>query len=474
MGERLRNWTGDLRWRPARIDRPATHEDLVAAVRRTDLPVRAFGAGHSFSPLATTDQQAIRMDRLSGVEGVDREAREAIVLAGTRLRGLGPRLAEHGLDLENMGDIDVQTLAGAMSTATHGTGARLGCMASQVVELTLVTAKGETLVLTRDRDGARFLAAAVSLGCLGVISRVRLKLRRAYRLRDVRRTIPLEDCLAQIEARAAVHRHFEFFWFPFSEVALTRTLDVVDEARGHPGSQAAGAGREDRPRAWLKDMLVDNLAFWLCCQAGRAAPGWTGALNRLCARVVGDSEYVGPAHRVFPTPRHVRFHEIEYAVPAARGPDCLREIRAFIEDRRLPVSFPIEYRLVAGDDLLLSPFHGRDSATISVMQFHPVAYRELFDGVEAVFRNHAGRPHWGKMHTARPPYLVPLYPHWDEFLRIRAELDPAGRFLNPHLRAVLLDAPESAGRSGPVFRPGRGLGQRIGRNDGPGPADPQA
>jgi L-gulonolactone oxidase len=189
-------------------------------------------------------------------------------------------------------------------------------------------------------------------------------------------------------------------------------------------------------------MLVDNLGFWLACQASRALPGWTRALNRLCARVVGDSEYAGPAHRVFPTPRHVRFHEIEYAVPAARGPDCLREIRAFIEDRRLPVCFPIEYRLVAGDDPFLSPFHGRDSATLSVMQFRPVAYRELFDGVEAIFRNHAGRPHWGKMHTARPPYLRRVYPRWDEFLRIREALDPAGRFLNPHLRAVLLDSTE--------------------------------
>jgi L-gulonolactone oxidase len=432
MGGRLRNWTGDLRWRPARIDRPATHEDLVAAVRRTDLPIRALGAGHSFAPLAATDQQAIRMDRLSGVEGVDREREEATVLAGTRLRDLGPRLAEQGLALENMGDIDVQTLAGALSTATHGTGARLGGMASQVVGLTLVTATGETLVLTRDRDGPRFLAAVVSLGCLGVISRVRLKLRPAYRLRDLRRAIRLEDCLAQIEAEAAAHRHFEFFWFPYTDVALTRTLDIVEEV----------PGREDRPRAWLKDMLVDNLGFWLRCQAGRVAPGWTSALNRLCARVVGSSEYIGPAHRVFPTPRHVRFHEVEYAVPAAHGPDCLREIRAFIEDRRPPVSFPIEYRLVAGDDPFLSPFHGRDSATISVMQFHPVAYRELFDGVEAVFRNHAGRPHWGKMHAMRPSYLRPLYPHWDDFLRIRAELDPAGRFLNPHLRAVLLDARE--------------------------------
>lgn len=427
---RLRNWTGDLRWRPARLDRPTTHEEIVAAVRRTDLPIRVLGAGHSFTPLAATDHHAIQLDGWSGLESVNSEHREVTVRAGTRLRDLGPQLAEHGLAIENQGDMDAQSLAGALSTATHGTGARLGCIASQAVGLTLVTASGDTLALSRERDGPRFLAAAVSLGCLGVLSRVRLSVRPAYRLRDVRRTLPLDECLGQIDATAAAHRHFEFFWFPYTDLALTKTLDIVEE----------DSVRRDRPRACLTNLAMDNLGLWLSCQAGRAVPAWTPALNRMCARGMNESEYLGPAHRIFPTPRLVRFHEIEYAVPAARGPDCLREIRAFIAQRRLPVSFPIEYRLVAKDDLFLSPFHGRDSATVSVPMFHPLAYRELFEGVEAIFRNHAGRPHWGKQHSARPSYLRGQYPHWDDFLRIRAELDPAGRFLNPHVRALFLDA----------------------------------
>lgn len=428
MSGRLRNWTGDVRWRPARIDRPATHEELVAAVRGTDRPIRVLGAGHSFSPLAATDQHAIRLDGLSGLESVDAARREATVRAGTRIRDLGPRLTEHGLALENQGDIDAQSLAGALSTATHGTGARLGCMSGQALGLTLVTAGGDTLVLTRRDDGPRFQAAAVSLGCLGVISQVRLRVRAAYRLRDVRGKLPLDECLARIDATAAAHRHFEFFWFPYSDVALTKTLDIVDE----------GSGREDGTRAWLGGMVLDNLGLWLSCRACRAVPGWTPALNRLCARAVDESRYLGPAHRIFPTPRHVRFREVEYAVPAASGPDCLREIRAFIADRRLPISFPIEYRLVAKDDLFLSPFYERDSAAISVCVFHADAHREYFDGVEAIFRNHAGRPHWGKRHGARPPYLRRVYPRWDDFLQVRADLDPAGRFLNPHLRSVLL------------------------------------
>ena len=428
MSARLRNWTGDLRWQPALLDRPTTEGELIAAVRQSEMPIRVLGAGHSFTPLAVTDRHAIQLDGLSGLVSVDRGRPEATVWAGTRLRDLGAQLAEHGLALENQGDIDTQALAGMLCTATHGTGARLGCIASQAVGMTLITATGETLVLARERDGARFLAAAVSLGCLGVISQVRLRVTASYRLRDVRRTLPLDECLAQIEATASAHRHFEFFWFPYSSLALTKTLDVVDE----------GAGDRNRTRSRLTSMVLENLGLWLSCQASRAAPRWTPVLNALCARAMDESTYLGPPHRVFPTPRHVRFHEVEYAVPAASGPDCLREIRAFIEGRRFPVSFPLEYRLVAKDDLLLSPFHDRDSATISVNMFHPVVCRGLFDGVEAIFRNHAGRPHWGKLHGARPSYLRRVYPRWDEFLRIRQELDPAGRFLNPHLREVLL------------------------------------
>jgi FAD-linked oxidoreductase len=425
----LRNWTGDLRWRPARLDRPASEAELVAAVRAGDGPLRVLGAGHSFSPVATTEHQAIQLDRLRGLLSVDRERQQVTVWAGTRLQELGALLAEQGLALENQGDIDVQSLAGVISTATHGTGSRLGCMATQVLGLTLVTASGETLELDRERDGPRFLAAAVSLGTMGVISRVRLQLRPAYRLTDVRRTVPLDACLADIEATAARHRHFEFLWFPYSDLALTKTLDLVPD----------DAPAKDRRRSPLLNLLLDNFGFWLSCQAARAVPRLTPALNAFCARTADEAEYLAPAHRIFPTPRLVRFHEMEYAVPAAQGPDCLREIRELLLRRRLPISFPIEYRYVAADDLYLSPFYQRDSVTLSVHVFAPADHRPYFEAVEAIFQNHQGRPHWGKKHTARPSYLRRLYPRWDAFQEMRDALDPRGRFLNDHLRAVFLD-----------------------------------
>lgn len=192
----------------------------------------------------------------------------------------------------------------------------------------------------------------------------------------------------------------------------------------------------NRSRPFLTNLLLENVAFWLACQVSRLRPAWTPAINAFCSRTMDEAEYLGPPHRVFPSPRLVRFHEMEYAVPAERGPDCLRELREFIVRRKLPVSFPIEYRYVGADDLFLSPFFHRDSATLSINVFHPTSYRECFDGAEAIFQNHAGRPHWGKKHNAGPAYLRRLYPHRDDFLQIREELDPRGRFLNPHLRGL--------------------------------------
>lgn len=429
MATRLRNWAGDVRWRPARIDRPGSHEELVACVRRSTMPIRALGAGHSFAPLCATDHQTIQLGRKNPLLSLDREQKAATVWAGTLLRDLGPLLAGQGFALENQGDVDTQSLGGALATGTHGTGARLGCIASQVLELTLVTASGDSLTLSRHSDQRRFRAAAVSLGALGILSQVRLKICPAYRLSEVRRRMPLEECLAGVAAAASRHRHFEFFWFPYSDLALTKALDPVPAAEDAP----------NRSRSFLTQLLLENAAFWLACQASRLRPAWTPAINAFCSRTLDESDYLGPPHRIFPTPRLVRFHEMEYAVPAERGPDCLRELREFIHRRRLPVSFPIEYRYVGQDDLFLSPFFQRDSATLSLNVFHPAGYREYFQGAEAIFRNHAGRPHWGKKHNAGPASLRRLYPHWDDFLQIREELDPQARFLNPPLRKLLLE-----------------------------------
>jgi FAD-linked oxidoreductase len=429
---RLRNWAGDVRWRPVRFDRPRTDEALVAAVRSSDAPLRVLGAGHSFTPLAASEHHSLQLDRLAGLVAIDRERQQATIRAGTRLRDLGPLLAAEGLALENQGDIDVQSLGGVLATATHGTGVGLGCIASRALAIQLITASGDTTTLDRQRDGDRFRGAVVAMGTLGVVSQVTMQLRPLYRLRDTRRTVPLDECLAGIEATAGRHRHFEFLWFPHTDLALTKTLDVIPASGGDP------ADHRDRARSWLGQVALDNAGYWLVCQVGRLLPGRAPALNRFCARTSTEGSWRGPAHRIFPSPRLVRFKEMEYAVAAARGPDCLRELRAFIHQRRLPVLFPFEYRYVAADDLWMSPFFERPSATISVHMYRRQDHRPLFEGAEAIFRNHGGRPHWGKKHSAGPDYLRRVYPRFDEFLALRQQMDPGGRFLNSHLGQVLL------------------------------------
>jgi FAD-linked oxidoreductase len=416
-----------VRFRPARVERPATLEEVVAAVRRaaaSGLPVRPVGSGHSFAPLVATDGVLLSLSRAQGV-APDTERLEATVLAGTRLRALGEALFREGLALENLGDIDVQALAGALATGTHGTGRTLGSLSTQVVGLTLVTARGEVLDCDARCEPDVFQAARVSLGALGVLWQARLRLVTAHRLRYVRKSLTLDECIERLPELAA-HRHFEFYWFPHTERVDTKTMDPTGEAL-----TPAGLGR------FLGDVVLENGAFWLLSEACRIAPSLTAPVSRLCARLVSEGTRVGPSHRLLATPRLVRFEEMEYALPARRGIECLEEIRRHVAERRVRVHFPVEFRLVRGDDLWLSPAYGRDSAYVAVHQYRGMPYEDYFEGVESIFRNHGGRPHWGKRHTCGAGELAGLYPMWDRFLDVRRRLDPRGLFLNDHLRTLL-------------------------------------
>lgn len=423
-----RNWSGVVTARPRERHAPASLEALATLVREASAggrTLRVVGSGHSFTPLVATEDVLVSLDALAGVEDVDVPAREARVWGGTKLHALGPALAAHGLAMENLGDINVQSLAGAVSTGTHGTGSGFGCLSTQVAALTLVTAEGEVVECSPTREPELFRAACVSLGSLGVLARLSLRLLPAYRLRLTRRTLPLEECLAGLPALDRQHRNFEFYWFPYSEVALTKASDLTDEEPTHRGVGA-----------FLNDVLLENGAFWLVCQAGRMAKGLIPRLCRLSARAASEGTAVDASDRIYATPRLVRFVELEYAVPAARGADCLRELDAFIRRERVAVNFPLEFRFVKGDDLPLSPFYRRDSAVLSVHMLRGMPYEAYFRGVEAIFRNHGGRPHWGKMHTLTAEQLRGLYPGWDAFHALRRRLDPKGTFLNPYLRTL--------------------------------------
>ncbi len=414
------NWSRTQRCEPAAIERPATRAELAAAVARATGPVRVAGAGHSFTGGVLTAGTLISLERMNRLLEVDGEL--VRVEAGITLDSLSRGLHLHGLALPNLGDIDVQSVAGALATGTHGTGARGRNLSAQVEKLELVLGDGSERELA---GGDLLRAARVGLGALGVVAAVTLRCVPSFRLRGVDAPEPLDDVLASLDERAAAADHFEFWTFPHSPLALTRTNTRTDAPRQAPG----------RGRAWLEDVLVDNHVFGLLNRAGRRWPRAIPALNRTAARAASQRERVDWSYRIFASPRLVRFTEMEYAIPREHAADAVRGAREILA--RHPVSFPIELRLVAGDDALLSPAYGRDSAYVAVHVFEGMAWETPFREVEALMSGFGGRPHWGKWSFLSAEELAPRYPEWGAFQAARAELDPEGRFENDWIRRVL-------------------------------------
>lgn len=432
-----RNWAGDEGCAPAALERPGGVAEVAEALGRAadaGQRVRVAGSGHSFSDLVCTDGRLLSLERMDRVLDVDAASGLVRVEGGITIHALSAALAQHGLAFENLGDIDVQTIAGAIATATHGTGARLRNLSAQVEALELVLADGSTLTCSaQDADPSTYLAARVSLGGLGVIATVTLRCVPAFTLRGVDRPAPLAEALDQLEQLGEANDHFEFFVFPHCDRALTRTNDRVEEAPRPRG----------RVREWAEDVLLTNHAFGAFCLAGRAMPRFIPAFNRTVTRLAGTSVRVDRSDRIFASPRLVRFTEMEYALPRERTAEAVRRVLELIPARGFHVPFPIEVRLVAPDDALLSPAHERPTGYVAVHMFEGMAWEPYFRAVEAIMDEYDGRPHWGKRHFQRAETLRTRYPRWDDFQAVRARLDPQGRFANAHAERVL----------GPVARP---------------------
>jgi FAD-linked oxidoreductase len=417
-----RNWSGIARCVPQARLVPADESEVQALLRSGSGALRPAGAGHSFSGLVPCDESLVFLDRLQGVIASDAAARSAEVWTGTRLWQLGPALAALGQALPNQPDIDYQTLGGALATSTHGTGATLGSLSSYVSGLALATPSGELLECDAQRNAELFHAARVSLGALGVVTRVRLQNRAAFRLVERSRFVPLESLLAELTGERDAHPHFEFYAFPHAEVALAIATDPDDGS----GAPAATAG-EDDPEA-----VLTLRAFF---RFARALPGG-GRLYDAFLRRQPASARAGASHEVLAHPRTVRFNEMEYTVPAESGPECLRAVLAEIHSRDLPICFPIECRFIRADDAWLSMFQGRPGFSISIHQFADEDWRPYFAAIEPIFWRYEGRPHWGKLHSLDAPRLAALYPHWSDFQRVRRSLDPGGRLVNAHLAQI--------------------------------------
>ncbi|MFI5010646.1 MAG: D-arabinono-1,4-lactone oxidase, partial [Solirubrobacterales bacterium] len=425
-----RNWAGDQRCRPAAYERPGSIEELAEAIVRAGARgqrVRVSGAGHSFSDIACTDGAMVKLDRMTEVLDVDRSAGLVRVQAGITIHALNRRLAEHGLALENLGDIDVQSIAGAISTATHGTGARLRNIPSQVRALTLVLADGSTLECSAERDPEVFAAARVGLGALGVVAEVTLRCVPAFRLHGIDRPAPLEQTLERFEELALENDHFEFFVFPHTDMALTRTNNRTERP----------ARPRSRVSAYANDVLLTNHAFGLFCRLGRRMPAQIPRINRLVTRLAGSSQRVDRSDLIFASLRLVKFTEMEYSLPRERTTEAVRRVMALVESEGFAVPFPIEVRTVAADDAMLSTAAGRDSGFVAVHMFEGMAWEPYFRAVEAVMGELGGRPHWGKRHFQTAATLRERYPEWDRFQAVRRRLDPQGRFANAWTERVL-------------------------------------
>jgi FAD-linked oxidoreductase len=428
---RWRNWAGDQSCEPVAIERPASVGELAQAIERAAAAgrrVRVAGSGHSFTDAACSDGTLVSLERMDRVLDVDRAAGRVRVQAGITLHVLNERLAAHGLAVENLGDIDRQTIAGAISTATHGTGARLRNLSAQVEALELVLADGTTLTCgAHDADPTTYLAARVGLGSLGAIVAVTLRCVPAFTLRGVDAPAPLEETLDRLDELGEVNDHFELYVFPHARTALTRTNNRVDEPP-RPRSRAA---------AYAQDVLLTNHAFHAFCLLGRAVPRAIPQINRLVTRLAGASVRVDRSDRVFCSPRLVRFTEMEYAIPREHTAEAVRRVLAVVPQRGFHVPFPIEVRLVAPDDALLSPAHERPTGYVAVHMFRGMAWEPYFRAVEQIMDDYGGRPHWGKRHFQTAATLAPRYPRWDDFQAVRARLDPDGRFANTYSERVL-------------------------------------
>lgn len=433
MTAKWSNWARTESSHPVLVVAPRSSRQAKLAVERaleTGHSVKAIGASHSFTGIGATDGVRLSMKRLRGLVDVDFERHRVTLWAGTHLWELPGILNPLGFALENMGDVDRQTISGATSTGTHGTGLAFGGLASRIVGVTLITGTGELLTVNEQENAELLPAVALGLGALGILLTLTVQCVPRYLLHAIESSAPLDEVLEGYAETNRAADHFEFFWFPHTRSARTKVNTRVpfDPAQSRP------LGRFAR---FLDEELANNVVLEGLAAMQSALPRVTPTINRMIESVSSRRDYCDESHRVFVTRRRVKFRELEYGLPIEAIPEAVRQLRDMIEQRGLRVSFPIEVRSAAADSLLLSTAHGRETGYIAVHRYHRDRDREFFREAEAILASHEGRPHWGKMHTRSAHDLRPLFPGFDDFLVARERIDPRRVFANPYLTRVL-------------------------------------
>jgi FAD-linked oxidoreductase len=423
------NWAGNQVCAPVSIRKPTTEAELVRIVidaANAGQRVKCIGAGHSFTPIACTDGVMVDLSGYGRVLGHDAEARTVTVEAGISLSTLSDALDQRGLALENMGDIGYQSIAGATATATHGTGWHFGNISSRIVGMRLIAGDGAIVECSADENPEVLAAARVGLGALGIVSTVTLQAVKAFRLHAIEEPLRIDDVLGDFDGFMSSADHVEFFWVPHTAWALTKRNARTDEP----------AAPRPRVKQLLDDVVLPNVAFGALCRVGRRKPDWIPRMAKMLPST-GRVEYTDRSDRVFTSPRLVHFYEMEYSIPRGAIPEALNRVRRLVDEAGIQLSFPVEVRVVAPDDIPLSTASDRASGYIAVHVYKGTPYDAYFQGVERIMDAYGGRPHWGKMHFQRAETLAERYPRWDEFQEIRRRLDPEGRFTNQYLERVL-------------------------------------
>jgi len=424
-----RNWSRIQQCAPAQIHKPISEEELVRIVKRAASEgerVKAVGAGHSFTGIALTDGHLIDLSGCDLILSANSDDRRVTMQSGISLSRLNDQLWDRGLAMENLGDIAYQSIAGAVATATHGTGIKFGGLATQISGMRIIAADGTIIDCSADQEPEVFSAARVGLGALGLVSAITLDCERAFNLHAVEGPERVDEILENLEENIAANEHFEFFWVPNTGWALTKRNNRTTEPPNPRG----------RWREFRDDIIYGNVFFGLVCRVGRLRP----SLARTIAHYLPSSgrvEYIDRGYRIFASPRLVRFYEMEYAIPIEAATEALNRVREYIARSGLTITFPVEVRFTKGDDITLSTANGRDTCYIAIHVFEGTPYQQYFSAVEDIMDDYGGRPHWGKLHFQKAETLAPRYPGWDAFQTVRRRLDPNGMFSNPYLDRVL-------------------------------------
>lgn len=425
-----KNWAENVQWNPSKIAFPTSEgelQKLVIKALNDHQKIRVIGSGHSFTPLCATNEVLVSLDKYQGLISFEKEKNIATVKGGTKLSLLGELLFEKGLAMENMGDINVQSIAGAISTGTHGTGVNFKSISNQIIGLKFINGKGEVISCSTTEKTSLFKAAQVSLGCLGIITEVTLQCVPAYKLKLQNKKEKLEDVLATLQERNQQNRNFEFYWIPYTNTAWTKTSNIVEDSE---------PDKVNFFNYWT-EYVLENYVFKLFCEYARYFPSQNKTVAAITAASISNVKKVYHSHKVYATQRLVKFNEMEYNIPAEAYQDVFKDVQKIVNSKKFNIHFPIENRWVKGDDIYMSPAYNRDSAYIACHVYNKKEYQSYFNALEEVFKAYNGRPHWGKLNNFTTTDIQESYPEFATFMQHRKEHDPENVFVNPYIKKLI-------------------------------------